>query len=87
MRRNIKEIQKILEGKKGKKEHLEEENYQEGLQQENYLDGQIKGIIKNIVQGQKGIGDNRKEMNKRTKNNRNNKRGRRKLRTQRIDRR
>jgi len=44
-----------------KNEHLEEENYQEDLQQENCSDDQIKGTIKNIGEGWKGIGDSGKE--------------------------
>ena len=48
----------MQQDKKKKKKYLREENCQEGLQQENYLDGQIKGITKNIGKGQKEIGDN-----------------------------
>jgi len=46
-----------------KKEHLEEENCQEDLWQENCLDDQIKGTIKNIGEGWKGIGDDGKKGN------------------------
>ena len=53
----------MQQDKNMKKEHLEEENYQEDLQQEYYLDSQIKGTIKNIGKGWKGIGDSRKEGN------------------------
>ena len=51
----------MLGNKKEKKEYSEEGNYQKGLQQENYLDSQIKGTMRNTGQGQKGIGDDRKE--------------------------
>ena len=53
----------MQQDKNMKKKHLEEENYQEDLQQEYYLDSQIKGTIKNIGKGWKGIGDSRKEGN------------------------
>ena len=43
------------EDKKEKKEYFP------GLQQGNYLDGQIKGMMRNIGQGQKGIGENGRE--------------------------
>jgi len=46
-----------------RKEHLEEENCQGDLQQENCLDGQIKGMTKNIGEDWKGIGDSEKESN------------------------
>ena len=46
-----------------RKEHLEGENYQRDLQQKSCLDGQIKGMIKNIREGWKGIGDGRKKSN------------------------
>ena len=39
------------------------ENCQGDLQQENCLDGQIKGMTKNIGEGWKGIGDSEKESN------------------------
>jgi len=39
------------------------ENCQGDLQQENCLDSQIKGTIKNIGEGWKGIEDSRKESN------------------------
>ena len=40
----------MLEDKKKKKEHSEEENCQEDSWQGNYLDGQIKGMTKNTGQ-------------------------------------
>ena len=40
----------MSEGKKEKKKCLEEENYQKDSQQGNYLDGQIKGMMKNTGQ-------------------------------------
>ena len=51
----------MQQDKNMKNEHLEEENYQEDLQQENCSDDQIKGTIKNIGEGWKGIGDSGKE--------------------------
>ena len=51
----------MQKGKKEKREHLEGENYQEGLQQRNYLGSQIRGTTKNIGEGQNGIGSNGKE--------------------------
>ena len=51
----------MLEGKKEKREHSGEENCQDDLQQESYLVGQIKGMMRNIGQGQKEIGDDGKE--------------------------
>ena len=53
----------MQQDKNMRKEHLEEENCQGDLQQENCLDGQIKGTIKNIGEGQKGIGDSGKKNN------------------------
>jgi len=41
----------MQKGKKEKREHLEGENYQEGLQQRNYLGSQIRGTTKNIGEG------------------------------------
>ena len=41
----------MLENRKEKKEHLGEVNYQGDLQQESYLDGQIKGTMRNTGQG------------------------------------
>ena len=61
MKRNTGKIQRTLGDKKQKRELLEEENCWDGPQQENYLDGWIKGTIKSTGQGQKEIGDNRKE--------------------------
>jgi len=46
-----------------RKEHLEEKNCQGDLWQENCSDSQIKGTIKNIGEGWKGIGDSGKESN------------------------
>lgn len=40
---------------------MEEENYQEDSQQKSYIVGQIKGMIKNIGIGWKGIGGDRRE--------------------------
>ena len=51
----------MSENRKEKREHLEEGNCQGNLQQESYLVGQIKGMMRNIGQGQKGIGDNGKK--------------------------
>ena len=51
----------MLEGRKEKKEHLEEVNCWGNLWQKSYLDSQIKGTMRNTGQGQRGIGDNRKE--------------------------
>ena len=51
----------MLEDKKVKKEHLGKGNYQCNLQQESYLVGQTKNTTMNTRQGQKEIGDNRKE--------------------------
>ena len=53
----------MQQDKNTKKKCLEGENCQEDLQQENCLDGQIKGTIKNIGEGWKGIGDSRKKGN------------------------
>ena len=61
LRRNTGEIWKMSQDKNMRKEHLEEENCQGDLQQENCSDGQIKGTIKNIGEGWKGIGDGGKE--------------------------
>jgi len=44
-----------------RKEHLEKENCQGDLWQENCSDGQIKGTIKNIGKGWKGIRDSGKK--------------------------
>ena len=63
LRENIDEIWKMQQDKNMRKERSEEENCQGDLQQENCLDGQIKGITKNIGEGQKGIGDGGKESN------------------------
>ena len=41
----------MSEGRKKKREYLEEENYQEDLQQESYLVGWKKGIMRNTGQG------------------------------------
>ena len=60
-KRNISEIQKILEDKKVKKEHLEEGNCQGNLQQESYLVGQTKNTTMNTRQDWKEIGNNGKE--------------------------
>ena len=57
LRKNIGKIWKILENKKEKKKHLEEENCQKDLQQESYLGGQTRDMIRNIGQNQRGIGD------------------------------
>ena len=46
---------------------LGEENYQGDLQQESYLVGQIKDMMRNIGQGQKGIGDNGREQEQENK--------------------
>ena len=62
-RENINEIWKMWQDKNARKECSEEKNCQGDLQQENYLDGQIKGMTKNIREGQKGIGDGGKESN------------------------
>ena len=51
----------MLEDRKEKKKCLEEVNYWGDLWQKSYLDGQIKGTIRNTRQGQRGIGDDRKE--------------------------
>ena len=61
LRRNTSKIQKMSGDKKEKKEPSGGENYQEGLQQENYLDGQIRSMMRNTGQDQKGIGGDRKE--------------------------
>ena len=55
----------MWQDKNVKKERSEEENYQGDLQQENCLDGQIKGMTKNIGEGWKGIGDSGKESDQR----------------------
>jgi len=62
-RENIDEIWKIWQDKNTRKEHSKEENCQGDLQQENCLDGQIKGMTKNIGEDWKGIGDSEKESN------------------------
>ena len=67
LRKNIDKIWKMSEGRKKKREYLEEENYQEDLQQESYLVGWKKGIMRNTGQGQKGIGDDGKEEEQRDK--------------------
>ena len=51
----------MQQDKNTKKKHLKGENCQKNLQQENCSDGQIKGTIKNIGEGWKGIGDDGKE--------------------------
>ena len=61
MRKNINKIQKMQGSKKKRKGHLKEENCQNGLWQESYLDGQIKGMMKNTRQGQKETRDDGKE--------------------------
>ena len=53
----------MWQDKNARKECSEEENCQGDLQQENCLDDQIKGMTKNIGEGQKGIGDGGKESN------------------------
>ena len=53
----------MQQDKNARKEYLEGENCQEDLRQENCSNGQIKGMIKNIGEGQKGIGDDRKKSN------------------------
>ena len=53
----------MQQDKNAKKKHLEGENCQEDLRQENCSNGWIKGMIKNIGEGWKGIGDSRKEGN------------------------
>ena len=53
----------MQQDKNMKKKHLEGKNCQKNLQQENCLDGQIKGTIKNIGKGWKGIGDSEKKGN------------------------
>ena len=63
LKRNINETWKMQQDKNMRKEHLEGENYQRDLQQKSCLDGQIKGMIKNIREGWKGIGDGRKKSN------------------------
>jgi len=50
-RENINEIWKMWQDKNARKECSEEKNCQGDLQQENYLDGQIKGMTKNIREG------------------------------------
>ena len=37
------------------------ENYQRGIQQRHYMDGMIRGLIRNIGNNWKEIGDVRKE--------------------------
>ena len=64
-KKNINETWKIQQDKNTRKEHLEKENCQGDLQQENCLDGWIKGMIKNIGEGWKGIGDSGKESDQR----------------------
>jgi len=59
-RKNIGKIWKMWQDKNVRKECTEEENCQGDLWQENYLDGQIKGTIKNTREDWKGIGDNRR---------------------------
>ena len=60
-RKNTNKIWKILGNRKRKREYLEERNCQSDLWQESYLVGQIKGMMRNIGQGQKGIEDDGKE--------------------------
>jgi len=48
----------MWQGKNARKEHLEGESYQEGLQQENCLGSQIKNMTKNIGADWKETGDN-----------------------------
>ena len=50
-----------------KRENIQERNYQGNLQQESYLVGQIKGIMRNIGQGQKGTGDDGKKEEQKNK--------------------
>ena len=61
LRKNIDKIWKMLGNRKEKRECLKERNYQGDLQQKIYLVGQIKGMMRNTRQGQKGVGDNRKK--------------------------
>ena len=61
LRKNISKIQKILEDKKEKKEHLGEINCQGNLWQESYLVGQTKNMMRNTGQGWKEIGDDGKK--------------------------
>ena len=60
-KRNINETWKMQQDKNARREHLEGKICQGDLQQENYLDGWIKGIIKNIGEGWKRIGDGGKK--------------------------
>ena len=53
----------MQQDKNRKKEYTRGKNYQEGLWQENYLDGQIRGMTKNIGEYQKEIRDNGREDN------------------------
>ena len=63
LKRNTGEIQRIYKDRREKrtKEYLLEKNYQGGLQQGDCLDGQIRNIMRNTGQDQKGIGDARRE--------------------------
>jgi len=47
----------MWQDKNMRKEHLEEENCQGGLQQEKYLDGQTRGTTKNTGEDWRRIGD------------------------------
>ena len=58
---NISKIQKTQQDKNIKKRCSKGENCQGDLQQENCLGGQIKGMMKNIGEGWKGIGDGGKK--------------------------
>jgi len=51
----------MWQDKNAKKEYSEEKNCQEGLWQESYLDGWTRGMIKNIGEDWREIGDSGKK--------------------------
>ena len=55
----------MWQDKSMRKKYSKEENCQENLQQKGYLDSQIKDMMRNTKEGQKEIGNDRKEDNPR----------------------
>ena len=64
MKGSTEGTQRISGDRKRKKGLSGEGSYQGDLQQKNYLDGQTKGMTKNIGQGWKEIGEDGKEEEK-----------------------
>ena len=56
MKENIDGTWKMWRDKSAKKEHSDEENFQEDSRQRRYMDGQTSNTTRNIGEGWKGIG-------------------------------